>query len=131
MLLGKNMGGIGPYSIFFTNDDSARLKGHTDMINEVNLIETLENRLKKIPVGTCLDVRSYKRDRKILVIKKKEDELLIIEEGFSSRRYAVPVSAMKKLMKELIKREFPRSTKIRIYTEERWSEMDAEARKRI
>jgi len=101
------------------------------MINKANLVDTLEKRLKKTAVGTCLDVRSYKRDRKILVVKQSEDELLIIEEGFSSRRYTVPSAGFRKLMKVLVKYEFPRSNKIRIYTEENWSEGDTVRRRAI
>ena len=101
------------------------------MINKANLVDTLEKRLKKMAVGTCLDIRSYKRDRKILVVRQSQDEVLVIEEGFSSRRYTVPVAGFKKLMKVLVKHEFPRSNKIRIYTEENWSEGEVTRRKTI
>lgn len=67
------------------------------MINKVNLIETLEHRLKKIGAGTCIDIRSYKRDRKILVIKKGEDELLVIEDGFNSQTLHHPLFHFEKI----------------------------------
>jgi recombinational DNA repair protein RecR len=102
-----------------------------DMVNKTTLIDTLEKKIKKIAVGTCLDVRSYKRDRKILVVKSAEDVLRIIEDGFDSGEYVVLLAEFRKLMKTLIRREFPRSTKIRIYMEENWSGKDTARRKTI
>ncbi|MGX9364941.1 hypothetical protein ACTVJH_02740 [Desulfoplanes sp. PS50] len=101
------------------------------MVNKTTLIDTLEKKIKKIAVGTCLDVRSYKRNRKILVIKSAEDELQIIEKGFDSGEYIVPVAEFKRVMKKLVKREFPRSTQIRIYVEENWSGKDTARRKTL
>ena len=101
------------------------------MVDKLQLVSVLEKRLAGMAPGTCLDVRSYKRDRQILILKKKEDELLVIENGFVQQRHAIPVAGLKKLMKVLIRREFPRSNKIRIYTEENWSEEGRTARKKI
>ena len=101
------------------------------MVNKATLIDTLEKKIPKIVVGTCLDIRSYKRDRKILVVKQSDDELLVIEEGFSSRQYTIPITGLRKLMKVLVKHEFPRSNKIRIYTEENWTEEEVTRRMTI
>ncbi len=101
------------------------------MVDKAQLLSFLEKRLARMAPGTCLDIQSYKRDRQILILKKEEDELLVMENGFVRQRQVIPVAGLKKLMKVLIRREFPRSNKIRIYTEENWSEEGSHARKKI
>ena len=101
------------------------------MVDKLQLLSVVEKRLARMAPGECLDIRSYKRDRQILILKKEEDELLVIENGFIQQRYVIPVAGLKKLMKVLIRREFQRSNKIRIYTKENWSEEGRTARKKI
>ncbi len=86
------------------------------MIDKNNIIPALLERLHNLPQGHYLDVRTYKRNRSLLLVKKEDDDFLVIENGFVRERYEeVPAKKLKKLLKTLVKREFPRSTKIRVY----------------
>jgi len=85
------------------------------MIDKTNIIEAVMVRLKSMPVGHYLDLRTYKRNRFVMVIKNTEDDMLVIEEGFSKEQFHVKSDKLKKLLAALLKKEFPRSHKIRLY----------------
>jgi hypothetical protein len=100
------------------------------MIDKTVIVETLLQRLAKLPIGEYLDMRTYKRNRAVIFVRQDEDTFLVIEEGFERQRFeSVPRARLKKLIKTLLQREFPRSTKIRVYTmgrfdEETWRAMN-------
>lgn len=86
------------------------------MIDISTLIPTLLKRLKALPEGHYLDVRSYKRDRYLYIIKLEQKLYRIVESGFEQNEFEVDESGLKKNLKVLVKREFPRSNKIRVYS---------------
>lgn len=51
------------------------------MINIDSFIRTTINTLKKINVNDSIDVRSFKKDRKVVIIKNKYS-FDVIEDGF-------------------------------------------------
>ena len=85
------------------------------MIDKTNIIPALLERLDKMPVGHHLDIRPYKRNRSVVIVRKTEAVYEIIEEGFFSERFSVEVSKLKKTLRSVINKEFPRSHKIRVY----------------
>ncbi len=85
------------------------------MIDKIQIIETVTERLKKLPVGHYLDLRTYKRNRAVIIVKMTAEDLLVIEDGFFKERFQVNVDKLKKLLLTLLKKEFPRSHKIRLY----------------
>lgn len=85
------------------------------MIDKAAILDVLEERLPKLSVGHALDLRTYKRNRSVVIHKTGADELTFIEDGFARETVTAPVSKLRKVMKTLLKREFPRSTKIRLY----------------
>lgn len=85
------------------------------MIDKATAIETVMRKLKKMPVGHAIDLRTFKRNRSVVIARISEQEFDVVEKGFHEERFQLPLSKMKKLLKTLIKREFPRSTKIRLY----------------
>lgn len=85
------------------------------MIEKRNLIPTLLRRLQSLPDGHCLDVRSYKRDRGFLLIRLDGATTRVVEDGFEKQRIDVAAADLKKTLKDLVKREFPRSNKLRVY----------------
>ena len=87
----------------------------TDMIEKRNLISNLLRRLQALPDGHCLDVRSYKRDRGFMLIRLDADTTRVVEDGFEKQRLDVAAGDLKKTLKEMVKREFPRSNKLRVY----------------
>jgi len=85
------------------------------MIDKATAIPTIMTKLKKLPQGHAIDIRTYKRNRSVVIARIGEDEFDVVEKGFHEERFLVPLSKMKKLLKNLLKKEFPRSTKMRLY----------------
>ncbi|MBN1842699.1 MAG: hypothetical protein JW883_10515 [Deltaproteobacteria bacterium] len=85
------------------------------MIDKAKIIDTVCERLKKLPLGHYLDLQTYKRNRSLLIARMDEGDLLVIENGYFKERFRVRPEKLKKLLKTLLKKEFPRSQKIRLY----------------
>nr|WP_321255277.1 hypothetical protein [uncultured Pseudodesulfovibrio sp.] len=85
------------------------------MIDKATALQTVLRKLKKLPMEHAIDLRTYKRNRSVVIKRIGEDEFDVVEKGFFEERFLVPHSKMKKLLKILLKKEFPRSTKIRLY----------------
>lgn len=86
------------------------------MIDKAGAIPTIMTRLGKLPVGHGLDLRTFKRDRSIVITKLGPDEYETKENGFERASFKTDTQSMRKLLKKLLKKEFPRSNKIRVYT---------------
>jgi len=50
-----------------------------------------------------------------VIVKVWEEELLVTERGYLEDRFHIESDALRKLLKTLLKKEFPRSHKIRLY----------------
>lgn len=85
------------------------------MIDKDVFIQVLIKKAKALPVGHYLDIRPYKRNRSVLLIKKTEDLFKIIENGFYKDEFEVSFKDLKKIFKKILRLEFPRSHKIRVY----------------
>jgi hypothetical protein len=85
------------------------------MIDKDVFIKTVLEKAQKLSVGHYLDIRSYKRNRSILLIREAEDRYRIIENGFFQYEFQVAFAEIRQLFKKILKREFPRSHKIRLY----------------
>ena len=92
------------------------------MIDKTRIIDAVCERLKTLPVSHCLDLRTYKRNRSVMIAKLAEDNLLVIENGFFKERFQVKPEKLRKLLKTLVKKEFPRSRKIRLYVLNKFAE---------
>ena len=101
------------------------------MIDKTQIIEVVSERLKKLPMGHYLDLRTYKRNRSVIIVKMTDDDFLVIEDGFFKERFQVNPDRLKKLLTTLLKKEFPRSYKIRLYVMGRFSEKEVPTRKII
>lgn len=85
------------------------------MIDKEKILDTVTERLKNLPVGHYLNLRTYKRNRSVIIVKQSENNLLIIEDGFSKEKFRINSEKLKKLLTTLLRKEFPRSHKIRLY----------------
>ena len=99
------------------------------MIDKTKIIDTVCERLKKLPLGHYIDLKTYKRNRTVLIVKVDEKKLLVIEDGYFKDRFLIKSDKLKKLLKILLKKEFPRSKKIRLYVMGKF--VDEEALNRI
>jgi hypothetical protein len=80
-----------------------------------NFIEDVFKKLKKMKPLNCLDIRTYKRDRSI-IIEKLENGYNLYEDGFEKKEFKnLSQIELKKLLRVLQKKEFPRSNIVRFY----------------
>lgn len=92
------------------------------VIDKTRIVDTVLERLKTLPTSHYLDLRTYKRNRSVLIHKVGEDDLLIIESGYFDDRFRVKPEKLRKLLKTLMKKEFPRSRKVRLYVLDKFPE---------
>lgn len=85
------------------------------MIDKATALEDILRRLDKLPDRHCLDLRTYKRNRSLLLRRIGPDSFEVWEDGYVLERHVADRKGMRKLLKTLFKREFPRSTKLRLY----------------
>jgi hypothetical protein len=87
------------------------------VIDKTTLITTVLQRADKLETGHCLDIRTFKRNRSVALIRTGVDAFTVIEDGFGQERWEdVSADKLKRLLKQLLKKEFPRSHKVRLYT---------------
>lgn len=85
------------------------------MLDKGSALATVLGRAEKLLVGQGLDLRTYKRDRSVAVVRLGADAYEIREEGFERKTYTSDLKGLKRLLRKLLKREFPRSRKIRLH----------------
>ena len=95
------------------------------MIDKTKIIDTVCERLKKLPLGHYLELKTYKRNRSLIIAKTDEEDLLVIENGYFQERFRIKPEKLKRLLSTLVKREFPRSHKIRLYVMGKFVEEEA------
>ena len=86
------------------------------MIDKTRILDVVTERLGALPVSHYLELRTYKRNRAVLIVKTSEDRLLVLQRGYEEARFEVETKRLRKLLKGLLKKEFPRSNKVRLYT---------------
>ncbi|MGL4991616.1 MAG: hypothetical protein ACRCYE_13695 [Sarcina sp.] len=78
------------------------------------VFDTLK-KLDEIEIGNCLDIRSYKKNRKV-IIEKLENAFNLFEDGYRKEEFLnLTKDELKKLLKIIEKIEFPRSNRLRFY----------------
>ncbi len=86
------------------------------MNDKTTIIPAILERLSKLQHGQCLDMRSFKRNRSVAIICTGADSFTVVERGFHEELWeGLTTEKIKRLLKTLLKREFPRSNKIRLY----------------
>ncbi len=95
------------------------------MNDKASIIPTIIEKLGKLEKGQCLDMRTFKRNRSVAITRTDIDFFTVIERGFHEEKWEdLTLEKVKKLLKTLLKREFPRSNKIRLYTLDSFEEAD-------
>ncbi len=84
------------------------------MINISSVRQHTLRLLDKIVPGKGIELLSYKRDRSIAVIKLQGELYSIQENGFAVQEVSVNKKQLSRTLKTMIKREFPRSRKVRV-----------------
>lgn len=69
-------------------------------------------KLTKLKVGDKIELLTYKKDRKVIIIKKDLNIYDVIEDGFNNNKFEdISLNQLEKLLKKLQRIEFPRSNK--------------------
>ena len=83
-----------------------------NMLDIKNFTRTPIEKLKKMKIGDKMELLTYKRDRKVVIVKIGEEICHVLEDGFEVVEYsAIENSQLSKLLKQLQRIEFPRSNK--------------------
>jgi len=85
------------------------------LVNKDTLVRQVLQILRKIEPPAGIELFSYKRDRKVAVFLLPDQQACILEQGFEEQELTLPVAELPKILKTMIKREFPRSRKVRVY----------------
>ncbi len=86
------------------------------MIDKTRILDVVAERLGPLRVGHYLELRTYKRNRALFIVKQSEQRLLVLQRGYEQARFDVEPKKLRKLLRGLLKKEFPRSNKVRLYT---------------
>jgi hypothetical protein len=72
--------------------------------------------LARMETGERLELHSFKRDRFLIITCTGSGSFLVQEKGFRVQEITAGAPQMSRLLKTLIKREFPRSRRVRLHT---------------
>lgn len=84
------------------------------LVNVATLDTDVQKVLKKIAYPGGIELLSYKRNRGIAILKQKDSTLILRESGYEELEIVVSPAKLMKELKTMVKREFPRSRKVRL-----------------
>ncbi len=84
------------------------------LINIQSAMQRIIRQAEQMEPGQGIEILSYKRNRGVTLIRTSTD-LKVIERGYREEEWQIPLKNLAKLLKSIIKIEFPRSRKVRIY----------------
>ena len=85
------------------------------LVNIDSVLRNLLQKLKKLAPPQGIELLSYKRNRSIAVLLLDDGKILVRERGYRDNEQIIDKSLLSKHIKSLIKYEFPRSRKVRVY----------------
>lgn len=99
------------------------------LVNIDSVLRTLLQKLNKLNPPQGIELLSYKRNRSIAVLLLDENNILVRERGYRDEEQIIEKSLLPNYMKKLIKYEFPRSRKVRLYQVESPLELEKTRKK--
>jgi hypothetical protein len=99
------------------------------LVNIDSVIPNLLQKLQKLNPPQGVELLSYKRNRSIAVLLLHDDRYLVRERGYREDEQIIDQAGLQKHLKSLIKYEFPRSRKIRMYQIETRSDLEKPRKK--
>ena len=82
------------------------------MINFKQAVSLLEHALKTMLTLEAIEIKTYKKDRSIILYKAADNQFIIIQHGFKQQQIRADSKTAKALLKQAIKTEFPRSNMV-------------------
>ena len=84
------------------------------LVNIASVLADTRRLIKKTAPPGGVELLSYKRNRGIAIIKKDATHLELREHGYLDQELTIAESRLPKVLSTMIKREFPRSRKVRL-----------------
>ena len=85
------------------------------LVNIDSVVRSLLQKLEKLEPPQGIELLSYKRNRSVALLLLENGNILVRERGYRQEEQVVAKEALQKQLKSLLKYEFPRSRKIRLY----------------
>ena len=85
------------------------------LMNIQSAVKRVLQIVAKLDPPQGVEILTYKRNRGITIIKIDADTLSIQERGYENNTFQVAMDDLAKQLKSIVKREFPRSRKVRVY----------------
>ena len=99
------------------------------LVNIDSVLRNLLQKLEKLRPPQGIELLSYKRNRSIAVLLLDEEKILVRERGYRNEDQVIEKPLLAKHLKTLIKYEFPRSRKVRVYLVENSHELKKNRKK--
>lgn len=99
------------------------------LINRDTTLNRVRKTLNKIEPPAGVEILSYKRNRGVAILRLGEDKYFVRQKGYEEAEYTVGGEELAKILKLIIKLEFPRSRKLRIYALAGPEELDGKRKK--
>ena len=99
------------------------------LVNIDSVLRNLLQKLEKLNPPQGIELLSYKRNRSIAVLLLKDGKFLVRERGYRDEEQVIEKAGLSKCLKSLIKYEFPRSRKVRIYQVDNPQELEKSRKK--
>lgn len=85
------------------------------LLNLESIQKRLTEAIAKLAVGEGFELLSYKRNRGIAVIKHSDNLFWVRERGYDEQERLLNEDELQSFLKQVVKKEFPRSRKLRLY----------------
>jgi len=85
------------------------------LINISNILNESLRALKTASATGGIGLFSYKRNRKVIITRISHSHFLVREDGYVTSTKELKRDKFEKELRTIIKREFPRSRKVRLY----------------
>jgi hypothetical protein len=84
------------------------------LINRESVIPKIMTTLARMSPPQGVEILSYKRNRGVDVLLCPGETIRVREHGYGEEEFEVAADSLERLLKTLIKKEFPRSRKLRV-----------------
>jgi hypothetical protein len=85
------------------------------LVNLDSTVKRVCELLGKMTPPRGVEILTYKRNRGCTLMRCEGDLVRVREHGYLEQEFDIPLADLGKPLKALLKREFPRSRKVRVY----------------
>ena len=96
-------------------DKNCTIPDAMSLINISSVRQQALRQLARLDPPAGLELLSYKRNRSVAVVRLAGNRYQVIERGYVDQEVEVDERGLARLLKIMIKREFPRSRKVRLF----------------